>query len=548
MLSYWPFADPEWWGYSISSSVPKSFEYPDSALPMDSKGRLDLNLVGDHEMEIVRGFLNTPRPLSKSQARAALFCAKALKKWKFMPPALKGKLSVDALDGFCARNDLANRESCLYERPYLVQHMRDYLQAALPKVDLAEGRFGPGSVAERLTHPRRFAAMGVWHLDATDPTYRLRSDYLSKAERAALALDDHRVARLCAVDKSYTKRRLITVEPTWRTFEQQAVRQTLLNSIHCGSLARTAMDQDYVDGARIQRRLALHASKNKRLATLDLKDASDNIAFSDVVAVFPGWVVAELERVRSSGFCRPENQSEVHPMHIYAGMGNATTFVVETLFFSAYVYAVARLTNLSRFVSVFGDDIICSSYLAEELITNWQMPCFRVNALKSFWGLDPVRESCGIYAREGVDITVPHIDGYYPSTEGRYGVCELHKRLAGDDLFWGLAHLIASEGILENYSFLIDGYPSISDWTVPTYDDEIRHRHNSFLQIREVQVPAPEARSQRLSAAPQDLVSLGLRVASMAGLIKASRCRDGGYAFPLPGFKYRKRWRSVYHD
>lgn len=551
MSKRWPFADHEWWAYAATQTVPSPLGV-DSALPVDAHGRVDLDAAKAHEALLIRDHLNVEDTLDKTQARTLLFWARALKKWQFMPPERVKRLNQEALDGFEARNARANRGTCLASRPYLAVHMRDYLRKALPPLpsedrDRIQGRFGPGAVAERLSTPKKHRVLGAWHLLGCHPELEslIRTNPALDPElKRALAALDCDVARLCAVDKSYDKRRLITVEPTYHTFEQQRVRSVLLESLHRGALRGTAMDQDYVDGAERQRRLALRASRTKKLATLDLSDASDNIALSDVYEVFPAWVCAELEMARTTYYSRDGGPAQ--PLFMYGGMGNATTFIVETLFFASLVYAIARLEGLPAFVSVFGDDIICHSWTADAIIERWDLPCLKVNALKSFWGQDQIRESCGVYAYKGMDISVPHITGYSAkSVEGLYGVCDLHRRMANDPLMWGLAHAIACEDSLENYSFLIDGYPSICDWTAPTRDDSVVTKRDPNTQTRLVKVRAYEPRKKHVTTYTPDTLSLGVEVAAAMGLIHTTGGRIPGVAYALPGFRRKPRWRRI---
>jgi hypothetical protein len=86
-------------------------------------------------------------------------------------------------------------------------------------------------------------------------------------------------------------------------------------------------------------------------------------------------------------------------------MGNATTFPLETLVFWAYGHAVKL--SLSRgnslfpewedlkSISVFGDDCIIPSAVAEQFCSVLQSIGFQVNFEKSFLGPIRFRESCG---------------------------------------------------------------------------------------------------------------------------------------------------------
>jgi hypothetical protein len=249
------------------------------------------------------------------------------------------------------------------------------------------------------------------------------------------------------------------------------------------------MDLGYVDGQAKQRRLALIASRTGSCATLDLSDASDRISWAAVQAVFPNWVVDELFAARSDYFELPGKAGCSEYLNIYAGMGNATTFAVETLFFSAYVVAVCKTRGLRPWVSTFGDDIIVTNEVALQLLEDGDKPFFKINWSKSFHSDDAIRESCGIYAHSGNDVTVPKVDGYLPDWEGRLGVADLHSRLVqSTDAFQHLlAHAIASCGELPNWPYHVEGYPSLCDWTAD-WTVEPESRWNRAYQIREVKV------------------------------------------------------------
>jgi hypothetical protein len=103
-----------------------------------------------------------------------------------------------------------------------------------------------------------------------------------------------------------------------------------------------------------------------------------------------------------------ENEQAFTPV-MYATMGNATTFPVETLVFWALAHAV-RLSSDGigytnslfpewedrKAVSVFGDDCIVPTHLAPAYIEACEVVGFEINEAKSFYSSGPgFRESCG---------------------------------------------------------------------------------------------------------------------------------------------------------
>lgn len=491
----WVYSHPEWW----ISAVHRACAEDGSPHCTEPPPELYFSSIADGLTATLRYLSATPN-LKPCDVRRSLFFAKALKKWRL--PLNPGAATIrreKALAGFSNRNAAIRTEPAAY-LPLVSDEMRRVLRRWLPEPEVkCYGRFGPGACAERLTHPMRIIRLRDW-CDAgmvpDRPTeFTRHADWFSTP-----------VSRLCAVPKDWDKDRLITVEPVLSTYQQQWVRSVILESIHAGPLRGTAMDLGYADGQAIQRRLALNASRTGRHATIDLSDASDRISWEAVQATFPTWVVDLLWPSRTPKFqCSGGGSAQtVEDLHIFAGMGNATTFAVETLFFSAYVVAEQKVHGRRPWVSTFGDDIIVDSETVELLLSEGDHPFFKINVAKSFWGAMRIRESCGIFAYSGEDVTVPKLDGYLPNWEGRLGLADLHRRLVrSSDLFQvRLAHDIASLGLLDNWPYLVDGYPSISDWSAE-FSALPRSRYNSSYHRGEVLVRV--ARPKTVSYPCEDL-------------------------------------------
>lgn len=524
----WPFADLEWWRYTLTTCLPS----PPGPAPRYLGGP---GSAGDIPVADCLRWLAATDSLNATEARCYLLRIKALKKWRLSDAQLRGERRQKALDGFLERNSLALDRPCAIPW-YLRDAMRRWLSRALPQPSGSPTGLGyhtSRAVAEHYTVAEKYKRLCEW--------VELGGCHWPVAPGNVHDML-HVVSRLSAVDKDWDKDRLITVEPSYSVWVQQAARRRLQDSIHEGALRGTCMDLGYVDGAEIQRRLARSASRTGKLATIDLSNASDNISWLDVLEVFPSWVIPELESARSTA-CRVGSKD--YPLGVYAGMGNPTTFTVETLFFAAYVHAFAWAHNLPRFVSVFGDDIICHSDTARELIESGQSACFLVNATKSFLGADRLRESCGIYAYKGLDITVPKIDGYGNNWPGHLGIADLHRRLS----LWGphgliIASAIAQEGLLLNLPYLVEGYPSISDWSVAFADETtLLHRYNRFLQRPEIKLRPWEPRT-RCIPLNGDAVSRGFYYGWFSGKVTTTPTKHKGpmVKVPLPGGKCHSRW------
>jgi hypothetical protein len=158
------------------------------------------------------------------------------------------------------------------------------------------------------------------------------------------------------------------------------------------------------------RELARLGSASDKFGTIDLSSASDSMSNGLVREFFPRHVVKWLELTRSPVTILPDGT--VVELHMVSSMGNAFTFPLQTIFFTALVYGVYRVLDipfnrpfrrsLGNF-AVFGDDIIVEKR-AYDLLTKMLSLCgFSVNMDKSFNQGD-FRESCGRDYINGYDV------------------------------------------------------------------------------------------------------------------------------------------------
>jgi hypothetical protein len=318
-----------------------------------------------------------------------------------------------AIDGFITRNHAARaREG--HENTWLLGEMavivRRMLSGFLSMYEAAEPRFGNGAVFEQMPMLRRWERLAQ---------AGITQDYLDLDWTLAACQTE---ARLCAVPKQWDKDRLITVEPSETTWLQHKTRLALGRTL-CNNGFRSIVDQGIsgYDGPRFHRRRALEASVYAGVksdwSTIDLSDASDGITWDQVSWIFPPEVVACLDRARSESFLFKDLLGKVQSqrMYIYAGMGNATTFMVESILFYALMQASCKLRGVPvKGTSVVGDDMMLNG-LEQYEATLWGLATlgYRCNSSKTFSGLNcPVRESCGVWAFNGFDVQVPAFKGY----------------------------------------------------------------------------------------------------------------------------------------
>lgn len=201
--------------------------------------------------------------------------------------------------------------------------------------------------------------------------------------------------RIVTVPKNYKTDRTIAIEPCMNMYVQKGI----------GALMRRRLKAagcDLDDQTRNQR-LAMVGSLTNRLATIDLSMASDTVSRVFVQKfIRPDWLEA-LEQSRSPFGVLPSGEKTFYQK--FSSMGNGYTFELESLIFYSLALAHTLLSGeeVNR-VSVYGDDIILPSAVAESFVGLLLDVGFRTNAKKSYW-TSPFRESCGKHYYHGRDIT-----------------------------------------------------------------------------------------------------------------------------------------------
>lgn len=159
----------------------------------------------------------------------------------------------------------------------------------------------------------------------------------------------------------------------------------------------------------INQRLALKGSIFDTLATIDLSSASDSISYRLVRDLLPFLWFNVLDDLRSPIGVLPDGSTV--SWEKFSSMGNGYTFELETLIFASLLYGTvkhhfgAEIKFGESFGNhIYGDDIICHSDHAAELIQTLEQVGFATNVDKTFVS-GPFRESCGKHYYNGVDVT-----------------------------------------------------------------------------------------------------------------------------------------------
>lgn len=303
-------------------------------------------------------------------------------------------------------------------------------------------KFGPGAVAEPGIrgvvlkasnlgyHPRLARAFASQIMGVTYAIGSVLADGDNWSSRP-LSSD---ISELRFVPKDMRKSRSMCMEPNSFMYFQQLVKNQLYEAITAGPLrGRIPL---YDQG--VNRRLAIYGSETNRVDTIDLSAASDSVHVDLVRAIFPRKWLYYLLATRTHKVRVPDGT--VVEVLKFAPMGSALCFPVQSLIFTTvviynmmtkagWIRSMADKVNqgsVKKFLryhvasgplsnedsrsdfeafSVFGDDIICDSKVTDDVTDVLTSLGFVVNTSKSFIGLQASRESCGVFANRGNDVT-----------------------------------------------------------------------------------------------------------------------------------------------
>lgn len=497
-----------------------------------------------------------PIPLDPTFVMEARTILGSLKKFRFskQSPSL---LSTAAMDRFELNNSNASRGVIptrfkWYMRAFIADALKSYSNMS------ADPHFGPGAVAEKLSILRRWEMVGLegrgrnCDYDFRDPLQILDAPFDSHPLWRDGVYRPH-PCRLCAVPKDWNKRRLITVEPWSLSYLQHCCRESLLLALKRAKTKdlRCLASPSFSDPQERHRRLAQRGSVDGSLATLDMSDASDMVSYNQVADVFPANVMADLDRARSTWYVR-DKASEPRPLHMFGGMGNATTFVVETIMFHAACYAIARYYRIKHpFISCYGDDMIVSSDLAKIIVDLKLFEEFgwRLNVNKSFFTIrSRFRESCGGQYYAGKDVTLLRYRGYTRSGEDLAALTDLVRRCCTNprwvevvaEPWYELSGFIPNSQRYSAPGALITSVP----WWPDTLSDCSGRRHKDY-QARQLLLPCLVVPSTVVRTTGQGPVygALSGQLSEMTGTRRIHNRKVYGVVVALPKrARVERRW------
>lgn len=204
--------------------------------------------------------------------------------------------------------------------------------------------------------------------------------------------------------------------------------QTLRMQMAFFDFATTSLESDTKGrinfiSQEISRNLALAGSIDSSQATIDLSSASDTVSFALALQVFrqaPAirWFLLNCRTSRVvvdpaliPGYSGPRTSIFLKKL---AGMGSGLTFPVMSLIIHlaicTHISAVYRLPyeQIMSQVYTYGDDIILPSKYTDCAYDALHLVGMKPNSSKSF-SKGHFRESCGLYAFRGVEVTPLHL-------------------------------------------------------------------------------------------------------------------------------------------
>jgi hypothetical protein len=257
-----------------------------------------------------------------------------------------------------------------------------------------------------------------------------------------LSLKEEIPVRVVFVPKTLAAPRVIAIEPSHMQFMQQSLKDYVYRILEEHRLTKQSIrfkDQS------VNQRLAYRSSIDKRLATLDLKDASDRVHLHLVQRIFKTSGILEyLEDARSLHATLPSGRNIV--LFKYASMGSALCFPVEAMVFYTLVQCAMHqldgrrpssrsVREYSRQIDIYGDDIIVPVEYTDVVVRYLESYALKVNVNKSFRN-SHFRESCGADFYKGEPVNPVYARRELHDNLRRWGAEDVMSWNATADLFY----------------------------------------------------------------------------------------------------------------
>nr|QDH89064.1 MAG: RNA-dependent RNA polymerase [Leviviridae sp.] len=404
-----------------------------------------------------------------------------------------------------------------------IQRIADIIVATVGRFDPIEWRtkHGPGAVADQ-RHTSFKYDFPNWpaKLERVFPqsafgfaNYGSWAAFSGSQESHSLFLENEPPSRLIAVPKTLKGPRLIAAEPVSHQWCQQSILDFLVTRLAFTPISSSIRFRDQTANQELARR----ASHTQSHATIDLSNASDRLSCWLVERIFrrsPTLVEAfHASRTRWVANAIDRKSPQFHKLRKFACMGSACTFPVQSYVFAILAIAsvlivrelrpsIANIRRISREVQVFGDDIIVP-------IDSWEVLQgilgdlgLKVNRAKTF-GTGKFRESCGLDAYDGHDVTPTYVSTYpdVSRPESITSSVDVHNNYATRGWYAVSDYVKSTVRSLRRFSIM--NVP-MGSGTFGWYDhewqgnDHLKRRFNLDLHRVEVQVDVAQATSSRI--------------------------------------------------
>lgn len=401
--------------------------------------------------------------------------------------------------------------------------MEDYLELYTPQLN--RPKHGPGAVAGGERHNEKWENLTLFESVHSEFPYwefffpvrsvdfqrgtrtRARSLQLAAmaSEYKAMPRVPEPTARLLLVPKDSRGPRVISCEPKELMYLQQGVADHLVRFIEQNYWTKGHVN--FTDQT-INRRLAETSSVTREWDTIDLSDASDRVSVSLVTYLVPRRITDKWKALRSTATLLPDGTTI--SLQKFAPMGSALCFPVEALVFWSLAVAaiencgVARSEALS-FVYVYGDDIIIKRGYTEAVMEALESACLKVNRHKSFIGDDPFRESCGIDALNGYNVTPQRIKKLPPARPSDGSGLTAYATMASKCWSWAPKRARALLDVVEDLVGEIPRVPFVqpflavvtpdNHWTLSMYKDAVWDPAQCYYVSRQREIRNRKTRS-----------------------------------------------------
>lgn len=381
-------------------------------------------------------------------------------------------------------------------------------------------RHGPGTTAESISGNGKYRWQR-WH-DRLEPYFPLvgnayplgtpiQSEELDMVTIVPETSEDP--VRVVTVPKTLKAPRIIAIEPVCMQYVQQGIREWLYAKLE--SYRFTAGHVNFRD-QKVNQRFAMSSSRTGQFATIDLSDASDRVPRDLALAMFRSNqdLCDSIDACRSTHAELPDGQI-IGPLQKFASMGSALCFPVEAMYFYTICvmalldcndlsYTFRNAYKVSRKVYVYGDDIVVPSANAEVVLDYLQKYNCKVNLNKTFFS-GRFRESCGVEAVDGIDVTPIYIRN--PPPENKHQASSIISWIATANLFykkglWKTTQFMRNkcEQLVGNIPYLPDNTEGLGHISYLGHNVRSIERWNPLLQRFEVRtlVPKPVRRTDVL--------------------------------------------------